>query len=138
MKAVTVPSAPTWSQALALVVQPPGAPAARRLARLQDHDQPLGQDVEVVALLGGGQVPGLPWPRRQAERAGAGRERLEPGQDRPAFRASSAARRTARRMRGYVQQRQTLPSRAVLIWSSSGSAFRSSSATVLMIMPAVQ
>jgi len=45
---------------------------------------------------------------------------------------------TARRMRGYVQQRQTLPSSAVLIWASSGSAFRSSSATVLMIMPAVQ
>jgi len=41
-------------------------------------------------------------------------------------------------MRGYVQQRQTLPSSAVLIWASSGSAFRSSSATVLMIMPAVQ
>jgi hypothetical protein len=66
--------------------------------------------------------------------AASGSGRVQPS----ASRANSAARRTARRMLGYVQQRQMLPSRADLICASSGSASCSSSATVLMIMLAVQ
>ena len=61
-------------------------PAARRLrialrlSRLPDHDQPLGEDIEVVPLLRGGQVPRAPGPGRLRRLAGASRERSGPGQ----------------------------------------------------------
>ena len=50
----------------------------------------------------------------------------------------SAARRTARTILGYVQQRQTLPCIASRMASPSGDRVRPSSATASMIIPGVQ
>ena len=142
---VTRPSAPTLSQEsrYGVVFRLPGRLGAADLRRVRGQEgaglpAELAERLGAPARSGQGEGDGQRPAAQRGRCAGTSRARSHAAHRRAPSRTASAARRTARKMRMCVPQRQRLAPMCARISSSVGSRRRSSSAWARTIMPAMQ